>query len=137
MRTSEVLNKAADLIETRGWSQGSWGGGASCSAPVCVEGAIAAAMDLSLGALLLTEPRSAEENHAFIQMLDCPAYAAVSSFLAISSGGLYVWNDEHGRTAEQVIEVLRAAALIEQAKEAEVTEQAERITSAAAESVTA
>ena len=67
--TSEVLNRAADLIEERGWTQGTQGWK--------VDGAF----------LDTDEP--------------------------------WKWNDTRGRTASEVIEVLRATAVIEAARETE------------------
>ena len=109
--TSEILNKAADLIEERGWVQGTgWG---RDTAALCLEGGIAAAAGIvrTLG-------------NGFIYQ-GCPAYDAVCSYLNRHPrprqypvlDSLWDWNDTPGRTAEEVIEVLRAAALIEQARE--------------------
>jgi hypothetical protein len=115
MNTSEVLNKAADLIEERGWVQGGvngiddpWG---LAGGPVCLEGSIVAALGLKF--------RSA--------LYDCPAYNAVAQHLdrkpmpadAPFHDSLWAWNDAPARTASEVIEVLRAAAVIEAAREQE------------------
>lgn len=111
LRTSETLNLAADLIQQRGWTTGSW------DAPdggLCLEGAINAARGM--------------EGEIFCH---CPAADAVRSYLGTRF--LWAWND-HLRSAptgwvggsieaatahgtERVIETLRAAALVEQARE--------------------
>jgi hypothetical protein len=112
METSQILNRAADLIEERGWTRGVFGwddeeGG------LCLEGGILAALGLTSG------HRHREE------FLSCPAYRAVQNYLGLvraelphddALNRLWFWNDYNGNK-EQVIEVLRAAALIELAKE--------------------
>ena len=128
MSLSDTLNAAADLIQTRGWTTiedsfgdadtDPWGGGSGADAPVCLEGAIAAAsgMDLTLGNA--TGTTSWDVQH-------CPAYKVVYDYLkgtdwwdgTLFTSRLYDFNDAPGRTKEEVIEVLRAAAVIEAAKE--------------------
>jgi hypothetical protein len=133
--TSVVLNRAADLIEQRGWNIGEWYRGDD-SAPLCTEGAIQAAIGTT----------------DFIYAGNCPAYQAVADYLG--QRNLFIWNDrlphawrypedaperkwkgfvggsresamEHGRLT--VIATLRSAALIEAAKEnAEAREQVAR-----------
>lgn len=116
MKTSEVLNLAADAIERRGWAQGGDNPGAVMEpwgdtepdAPVCLEGGIMAAMGVGI------ESRKQEWFDS------CPAYRAMREYLRPQLRHyprLYMWNDQDGRTKEEVIEALRAAALIEQAKE--------------------
>ena len=112
MNTSEVLNTAADLIEEHGWTQGheGWRGHDS---GLCLEGALAAA--LGLGA------RAGER----LAVYACPAYAAVADYLDLQPmpkiapvrDSLWGWNDRQNRTATEVIATLRAAAVIEAAKE--------------------
>jgi hypothetical protein len=124
MLTSEVLYEAANLIEFRGWSRGDGWKNQAADHPVCVEGAIAAAMGEVGG-----------------PGYRCPAYDAVREYI----GGklLWEWNDhlifqqdEHGHPTytgwlgggsqqeatelgrEVVLATLRAAAVIEAAKEA-------------------
>lgn len=78
MNTSEILNKAADLIEERGWvgidrdlGGDLWGGGASSDAPVCIEGGIVAAMGWDYEAL----------GDIAGDLNACPAYVAVQEHL--------------------------------------------------------
>jgi len=98
MRTSEILYTAADLIERDGWHQGDYtaAGGWKQASPSCVMGAI---------------------NRAAGRM-EIPAACAVMVHLYGAGGGsLIQWNDAPERTESEVIEVLRAAAVIEAAKE--------------------
>lgn len=86
MTVSEILTSAADLIEKYGWIQDCWG-------------------DKSRGFDLLESitracPRG-DENYL-------PSYKAISDYL--KGRALTVWNDEPGRTKEEVIAALRGAA---------------------------
>lgn len=120
MRTSEILNKAADLIEERGWGTGgdTWYFGDD-EAPLCIEGGMMAAMGLVFGQL---EGESATDT-----LYACPAYNAVKDYLGLDEDAtLYQWNDSweskygdmvHSRTKEEVIETLRTVAVIEAARE--------------------
>lgn len=115
--TSEVLNRAADLIEERGWVQGVDGMIADGCSPLCLEGGIAAAIGADMHAGAGPYP----PKYFYDDVEECPAWAAVTSYLSLRP---YVWNDNEGRTAAEVVEVLRAVALIEAAKEnAETREQ--------------
>jgi hypothetical protein len=113
MPTSEVLDLAADKIQERGWVtirdcddfQDPWKGSGT---GLCLEGGIMAAAGVV-------------DSH---EVLACPAYEAVWDYLTtdnrwgVRRNRLYDWNDTPGRTADEVIEVLRAAAMVERAKEA-------------------
>ncbi|HJR88969.1 MAG TPA: hypothetical protein VJ782_02285 [Aeromicrobium sp.] len=112
MNTSEILNKAADLIEEQeGWTSGSgWPGeaeyGGSETGGLCLEGGIMAALGIKFGQ---------RWDDTF---KTCPAVHAVNAYLERPAGhALYGWNDMPGRTADEVVEVLRAAAVIEAARE--------------------
>lgn len=105
MRTSEVLYGAADHIERYGHHKGS--GYADTSdirhSPACSIGAInLAVIDLNRD--------DAEIRHM--------AQDAIRDYLGQM---ITDWNDAPERTAEQVIEVLRRVALVEQVKEAETS----------------
>lgn len=133
MKTSDVLNKAADLIEERGWSTGD-GWNHEDGGPICLEGGILAAAGINF----MTGNKYA-----------CPAYKAVAAYLADGGHGLpFRWNDSlsNGRVmaaievhdfsepfdldavrAEadewakgEVIATLRACAVIEAARETAV-----------------
>lgn len=124
--TSEVLNRAADLIEERGWQKGDgWCTTRNEGAPVCLEGGLMAAMGIRVDVL---------STGALQSLWTCPAYSAVAAYLdrdvtledrgygeASPLEALYWWNDKS--TATEVIEVLRAVAVIEAARE----EQAAKI----------
>lgn len=109
MKTSEVLNKAADLIEERGWTQGPLGWDAT--GPLCALGGIGAALDC----------RTIGDTYCMWELAETPEVAAVADYLGVAvgpeGGGVYNWNDAPGRTAAEVVEVLRAAAIVEAAKE--------------------
>ena len=111
--TADVLNRAADLIEERGWVRGNWG--THAAAPLCLEGGILAALGQRFASVDLQD------------LWECPSYRAVADYLALpytrepgenlaTEEALWAWNDENTRTASEVIETLRAAAAIEQAK---------------------
>ena len=117
---SDTLNRAADLIQIRGWGQGpsTWGDSAARSR-LCVEGAIAAVSGVSM--LDLEDIGEGVTPHRN-ELEACPAYKAMVDYLQFKGTFLFTWNDQRGRTQEQVIEVLRAAAVIEEAKERKATE---------------
>ncbi|MGZ6788348.1 MAG: DUF6197 family protein [Mycobacteriaceae bacterium] len=123
METYEVLNKAADLIGEHGWRRGfGWNEGGA----LCLEGGIMAALGIRFGEV--------KEGLPFGGLWTRPAYRAVADYLGrdvtITSSPsvfgnlrvsaplepLWKWNDTNGRTASEVIEVLRACAVIEQAR---------------------
>ncbi len=107
MHTSEVLNRAADLIEERGWSSCSgWPGEEEYGGPsdghLCLEGGIMAALGMTF-----KDRRTSG-----------PAMNAVREHLAIPAGhALFCWNDLPDRTQHEVIAALRGAAVIEAARE--------------------
>lgn len=115
MKTSEILNRSADEILGRGWVQGGsaaanddpWGTQTE-GAPVCLEGGIIAAMGIKIEDFGIPP----DDFH------HCPAYAAVQQYIGFGENDLvFEWNDVPERTAEEVIEVLRACAVIEEARE--------------------
>jgi len=113
---SETLYKAADLIERRGWTRGFWNTDKD-DAPLCLEGGIAAAM----GVVLEDEAGRIIESD-YDSLLACPAYQAVRSYLGDRlrpNSSLFTWNDSPARKSTDVIETLRAAAVIEAARESE------------------
>jgi len=112
MRTSEVLNTAADVLEQRGWvgydcpgNYDTWGWGENLTGPICIEGGILAAL-------------GRPSRFTSIEIERCPAGRAISDYLdRHETCALWRWNDVEGRTAAEVIEVLRACAVIEAARE--------------------
>jgi hypothetical protein len=83
--TSEILNGAADLIESKGWRQG-----LACNSP--------------LGLLCVGE--------ALDEVAGDGAYIdrRITSALLPYGSSVVEWNDTPGRTKEEVIQALRAAA---------------------------
>lgn len=113
---SEVLHIAADRIQAQGWTRGTQGWVAS--GELCVEGALAAALGVDGYALANNREQGYPEFQA------CPAYKAVQSYLGLTEnspyrGDLWAWNDDQFN-GHRVVEVLRAAAEVEAAKEAEL-----------------
>jgi hypothetical protein len=114
MKTSEVLDLAADEIESRGWTRGT-GWNFDDHAPLCLEGGIMAAMGIRL-------PKEADWGNSVLESLaTCPAYKAVADYLNYDKH-LWMWNDDlvifSTTPAQQVVETLRAAAAVERAREA-------------------
>jgi hypothetical protein len=111
MNTSETLNRAADLIEERGWAKGAsaWGERDE-TAPICLEGGMVAALGADIS-----------DPDLYTEFQECPACRAMSSYLGNPSY-LYDFNDAEDRTASEVIEVLRACAVIEASRERESAE---------------
>ncbi len=130
--TSEVLNRAADLIQERGHATGEgWPGAEGTGSSLCLEGGIMAAIDVTW-----------DNGAGYNALKACPAYRAVRAYLNDPEVNPlrrvpFLWQDAlpHGddgwvggseATAREyaktrVIEVLRAAAAIEQAREADLS----------------
>ena len=118
MNVSDTLNLAADLIEERGWTKGGDDGdpwGEAPGTPLCIEGGIMAALGLRKLDVFGT-PKEEQEFRT------CPAFAAVAEHIRLTYRHLYAWNDAPERTANEVVEVLRATALIEATRERETAE---------------
>lgn len=102
---NELLNKAADLIEERGWNQGDY---RSPVGALCAIGAIITANDEARG----IHPETIEFN-----LWSTPVREAVETLAKqLDQEPLvppYVmnWNDTPGRTATEVVSMLRKAAL--------------------------
>lgn len=103
MRTSEVLNKAADHIEQYGHMVGrAHGDGTLRTAPACMIGAIGVATI------------DGTSDYA-------PAVDSLRSYLPWPAT-IPDWSDSH--TAAEVVEALRACAVIEAAREEQETAEA-------------
>lgn len=117
---SEVLYATADRIERDGWGKGKWD--AAPGEPTCIEGAMKAVLGI--------------EGRATGGLRACPVYVAMQRYLD-TDRGLWIWNDslpftEEGgwrfgsrgaalaASATEVVETLRAAALIAAAEETDV-----------------
>lgn len=110
---SEILDKAADIIETRGWWQGTYmmPGGNPANCPVCLLGAINVATGLAPnieGAFREDGPASTAARALAEHMgLNNPNGDGLVDLLGNE------WNDREAESPEQVIAELRAAAQAE------------------------
>lgn len=118
---SEVLDRAADQIEERGWGAGGrgWGynpgdGTLDQDAPLCIEGGILAALGYPYQFDNGTRWRE--------EFVACPAYVAVAGYLGLTGAfdDVYSYNDANGRTEGEVIATLRACAAVEAARESSI-----------------
>lgn len=97
MDAKQALAAAADLIEQKGWLQGSYG---SDRIGYCILGAINA----------VTDSWSSDEGFA----TDMAACELLDDILERAhgegSGTVAIWNDHPGRTKDEVLQLLRHAA---------------------------
>lgn len=100
------LEKAAELIESRGWANGAgWPNPADQTAPLCLEGGIMAALGINVVSNL-------DEGDPIGFLAKCPAYRTVKDHLGTQYpiDRVWAWNDRPERTVEQVTELLRTVA---------------------------
>lgn len=111
MKTSEILDKAADVIAERGWWRGSYKeprrDPRTC--PVCV-----------LGALNVATGSSPDVEASFkVPCATSAAANALADYLMLNPGDDLIdtlgneWNDRDAESAEEVVRKLRAAAASE------------------------
>ena len=93
MNVSDYLNKAADIIEEKGWIQGDF----ETEDGVCVNRAIT---------LVTWSDRGRPMD---IELSD-QVRRALREYLSSAPLSLYKWNDKPGRTKEEVLAALRGAA---------------------------
>ncbi|MCP2339229.1 DUF6197 family protein [Actinomadura rupiterrae] len=126
MRTSEILLRAAEVIETRGWHQGTWfpdplerkaAGWTRDTCPVCV-----------LAAINIGAGNRTDFSTSFYDWEDVPtdpayvAAVALADWLSLDLDGDLLdvvgqgWNDHPDRTQEEVTAALRCAAEAEDAR---------------------
>jgi hypothetical protein len=114
MNPAEVLEKAADLLETVGWVQGEEVAykrdpetGAKIPVGMCARGAcmVAAGMDLTGSVRWLSQSESAREGFTAAFNLLQQAIEPTDDY-----GSLVGWNDHDGRTAAEVIEKMKQVA---------------------------
>lgn len=125
VKTSEVLDRAADLIEERGWGNVLYKSGGS----LCVQHALAEALGVPSVAYHTVNYLPA--GNALREYLGLPRWTRADWIAAASTGEgtLWQWNDEWdakrgpARTAAEVIATLRAAAVIAEARESEAAPQ--------------
>lgn len=99
MNASEVLNRAADGLERDGWM----------SPDRCTDGPAPTCAQLAIGRVDGVVGGMAAER------------ALLSHIGGSTVGDIWRWNDAPERTAAEVIEALRAAAVIEAARESTPT----------------
>lgn len=102
METAEILNKAADVIEERGWYQGL--SQDPDGTGVCALGAICVAVGLDPHALAELGEGDDAAARAGVEAAD-----ALEDWLGLDLP-VTQWNDEYVDTAEQVVTALREAA---------------------------
>ncbi len=102
MKTSEVLRKAAEFIETRGWYQGWYGRDASGQ---LISGSFSPPQDMSCACLLGVLAWASRVSPQYVATTE--AYRYVKQLVPVS---VLEWNDDVDRTKEEVIALLHRAA---------------------------
>lgn len=111
MKTSEILAKAADLIEQRGWNQGWY---VNDCGGLCATGAMFAAVGMEPVAESQLGAGSGSAWGEFAESRYDDATRAWDRFAAyLGVQHAPSWNDEHERTKEEVVAKLREAARAE------------------------
>ena len=111
MTTAELLTKAADLLVEKGWTRETYQDGNGC---MCAVGAITVAA----GGSFIYDEDDAPEDFTGPNCDTDPIYAAIEAVENVVNGAVssrasfcvVEWNDEQGRTAGEVIDVIRFAA---------------------------
>jgi hypothetical protein len=103
METPEILTKAAEVIETRGWHQGDFVPPNTDpeTAPVCVMAAINVAAGM--------RPNGYRSGAMPADDVDA-LYAARRALGARVADDIVAWNDQEGRTRDEVTTALRECA---------------------------
>lgn len=140
MNVSEVLNKAADEVERRGWTNGTgWNLAAEPDAPVCLEGGLQSVLGIHWDDSDILKALSLYRAPAYLavrahlggrvpsQWNDHLPHGRILAAIAAhdyGNGGLdmeTVRADAHAWATTEVIATLRACAIIEAARETDVT----------------
>lgn len=103
MNTADILDKAADLIEERGWHQGDYVGPTGC---LCPYGAMYLAVGITPAGRGNTNDWPGWTPDRGGPFLDAARWLA----RYLRGRAVSVWNDAEGRTKEEVVSTLRAAA---------------------------
>lgn len=112
MKTSEILTKAADIIEDQGWVKGA-AGTIVGDGPKCLMGAVGQAA----GITTFPAAQDDQEHYSCVGIYDHPAGKALVEHMGVAdSDHLWKFNDA-AEGVNDVLEVLRAAALIEAGRE--------------------
>jgi hypothetical protein len=109
MNASESLNKAADLLESEGWTQGTW----HDEDGYCAIGAIDEVMTNEWG-------KTDKEDYALWNSLHQTKLDARRQFRDYVGMGIASWNDNVAQSKEEVVAAMRAAALVAEAKTPEM-----------------
>lgn len=109
LKTSEVLDLAADKIEENGWRTGGGWWPTHGRQELCLEGGLIAALGLT------PEELDPDDTDQWLGFQSCPAYQAVRNHIGTTKS-LWSWNDSQN-TKERVLEALRGAAEAERQKE--------------------
>lgn len=99
MNAADVLTQAADLVETRGWTQGKYftPEGSVCALSALVEAVQPGTTDIDVTAFDIEKiPEFEQASEALQSMLDGKA--------------IWIWNDDPKTTQQEVVSTLRAAA---------------------------
>lgn len=116
--TSEILDKAADELLIRGWVRGGEGWvdhNTGPNQPVCVEGALQAAIGLMhTSSEFYTHPAYKRVEDAVVTN---ESVVSVATGHALNVVSPYLWNDHVAKDAGEVIELLRGLAKQEREKE--------------------
>lgn len=107
MKTSEILDKAADVIEERGWWRGSFAESSGRNCKVCALGAMNVASGLAPDDAL-----GPDVHKAAMALADHVGLAHEASGLGATYAVGDHWNDSR-TSAEEVVRELRAAAASE------------------------
>lgn len=118
---SETLNTATDLLQERGWTKGEgWDWDADGTRPLCLAIGVAAGITEANGFEPFNECPAGRAVRAYLNMTPTPdPWGTWGTLPNLASSALYRWNDQVPTSAAEVIEVLRAAAVIEAARENE------------------
>lgn len=112
MKTSEILTKAADIIEAQGWVKGEQGTVVG-EGPKCLMGAVAQAAGMTTFPAAWRD----QEHYSYTGLYDHPAGKALVEHMGVAdSDHLWKFNDA-AEGVNDVLEVLRAAALVEAGRE--------------------
>jgi hypothetical protein len=108
-----LLTRAADIIEERGWYQGSWTGNGGC---VCTWGALNVALAEAADLVDDEAPKPPDPDYVPGDLYNVYASAEMTLANAIIDAscdtgmGIAEWNDAPGRTKSEVQDLLRRAA---------------------------
>lgn len=119
MKTSEMFDRAADLLEQHGWNQGAYFGydGSHCMVGALQESSGAYHYEverlLSCGSVVMKGINCNQTLDPDIMRSFCKAYDILLCYVLNEADCVETWNDTGGRTKKQVVFVLRTAATLQ------------------------